>query len=95
MLTRNFPGLYGDFLSKTGHCPAQCSIQMDPWWQSAIERQAIDRVNRIGRASSFLLRDERLSGQAEKKMVKVFKVIAEGTVGEIRATARTSIQHLL
>ncbi|GAA5894625.1 hypothetical protein JCM5296_002912 [Sporobolomyces johnsonii] len=37
---------------------------MDPWWQAAIEQQAIDRVNRIG--------------QTQK--VRVFQIVAEDTV---------------
>ncbi|GAA6041170.1 hypothetical protein JCM8097_004150 [Rhodosporidiobolus ruineniae] len=37
---------------------------MDPWWQPAIEQQAIDRVNRIG----------------QTKDVRVFQIVAEDTV---------------
>ncbi|KAM0752884.1 hypothetical protein T439DRAFT_323492 [Meredithblackwellia eburnea MCA 4105] len=37
---------------------------MDPWWQASIEQQAIDRVYRIG----------------QTRPVKVFQVVAEGTV---------------
>ncbi|BGP16641.1 hypothetical protein JCM10213_000443 [Rhodosporidiobolus nylandii] len=37
---------------------------MDPWWQPAIEAQAIDRVNRIG----------------QTKDVRVFQLVAEDTV---------------
>ncbi|KAJ7821729.1 P-loop containing nucleoside triphosphate hydrolase protein, partial [Mycena leptocephala] len=37
---------------------------MDPWWQPAIERQAIDRVNRIG----------------QTKPVNVFRLIAHNTI---------------
>ncbi|GAA6024936.1 hypothetical protein JCM11491_000961 [Sporobolomyces phaffii] len=39
-------------------------VLMDPWWQPAIEQQAIDRVNRIG--------------QTQK--VRVFQLVAEDTV---------------
>ncbi|GAA5925522.1 uncharacterized protein JCM15063_005048 [Sporobolomyces koalae] len=39
-------------------------VLMDPWWQPAIEQQAIDRVNRIG--------------QTQK--VRVFQMVAENTV---------------
>ncbi|GAA5865684.1 hypothetical protein JCM8547_002749 [Rhodosporidiobolus lusitaniae] len=37
---------------------------MDPWWQAAIEQQAIDRVNRIG----------------QTKDIRVFQLVAEDTV---------------
>ncbi|OXG23958.1 DNA repair protein Rad5 [Cryptococcus neoformans Tu259-1] len=39
-------------------------IQCDPWWQSAIEAQAIDRAHRMG----------------QKKVVRVFQLIAEDTI---------------
>ncbi|GAA5921661.1 hypothetical protein JCM3775_001751 [Rhodotorula graminis] len=39
---------------------------MDPWWQPAIELQAIDRVNRIGQTQT----------------VRVFQLVAKGTVEE-------------
>ncbi|KAE8229389.1 hypothetical protein CF326_g5641 [Tilletia indica] len=39
---------------------------MDPWWQSAIEAQAIDRVHRIG----------------QKRGIRVVQMIARGTVEE-------------
>ncbi|TKA56849.1 hypothetical protein B0A53_01250 [Rhodotorula sp. CCFEE 5036] len=39
-------------------------FMMDPWWQPAIEAQAIDRVNRIG----------------QTKPVRVFQIVAKGTV---------------
>ncbi|GAA6061470.1 hypothetical protein JCM10212_002549 [Sporobolomyces blumeae] len=37
---------------------------MDPWWQPAIEQQAIDRVNRIG----------------QTQQVRVFQIVAADTV---------------
>ncbi|TNY23571.1 SNF2 family N-terminal domain-containing protein [Rhodotorula diobovata] len=39
---------------------------MDPWWQPAIELQAIDRVNRIG----------------QTQIVRVFQLVAKGTIEE-------------
>ena len=39
---------------------------MDPWWNPAVEEQAIDRVHRIG----------------QKKTVMVFRMISEGTIEE-------------
>ncbi|BGP55726.1 hypothetical protein JCM8202v2_003333 [Rhodotorula sphaerocarpa] len=41
-------------------------FMMDPWWQPAIEAQAIDRVNRIG----------------QTKAVRIFQIVAKGTVEE-------------
>ena len=39
---------------------------MDPWWNPAVENQAIDRVHRIG----------------QKNTVFVYKMIANGTIEE-------------
>ena len=39
---------------------------MDPWWNPAVEEQAIDRVHRIG----------------QKKTVMVYRMISEGTIEE-------------
>ena len=39
---------------------------MDPWWNPAVEEQAIDRAHRIGR----------------KKPVFIYRFIAKGTVEE-------------
>ncbi|KAH8915110.1 hypothetical protein BT69DRAFT_1272217 [Atractiella rhizophila] len=39
-------------------------VLLDPWWQSAIEQQAIDRVYRIG----------------QTKPVRVIQMVAENTV---------------
>jgi DNA repair protein RAD5 len=53
---------------------------MDPWWNSAKERQAQDRVNRIG----------------QKKPVSVYKFILKGSVEErialIQAKKESMIQ---
>jgi SNF2 family DNA or RNA helicase len=38
----------------------------DPWWNSAVEEQAIDRVHRLG----------------QRKRVRVVRFIAEGTIEE-------------
>ena len=39
---------------------------MDPWWNPAVEKQAVDRVHRIG----------------QKKTVFVYRMIAAGTIEE-------------
>jgi SWI/SNF-related matrix-associated actin-dependent regulator of chromatin subfamily A3 len=53
---------------------ASTVLLMDPWWQSSLEQQSIDRTHRIG----------------QKRDVKVFQIIAENTVEarmlEIQAT---------
>ena len=39
---------------------------MDPWWNPAVENQAIDRVHRIG----------------QKSPVFIYRMITEGTIEE-------------
>lgn len=45
---------------------ADIVIHFDPWWNPSIEEQATDRAHRIG----------------QKKVVQVFKLVAEGTIEE-------------
>lgn len=45
---------------------ADTAILYDPWWNPAVEKQAEDRIYRIG----------------QKKKVTVFKLIAAGTIEE-------------
>ncbi|PVF99077.1 hypothetical protein CPB86DRAFT_784078 [Serendipita vermifera] len=54
---------------KSGALGLNCTVAnnvflMDPWWQEAIESQAIDRVNRLG----------------QKKNVFVYQMVAEDTI---------------
>ena len=50
----------------TGIPCTQQTIPMDPWWNPAVEKQAVDRVHRIG----------------QKKTVFVYRLIAAGTIEE-------------
>ncbi|GAA5843841.1 hypothetical protein JCM3766R1_005942 [Sporobolomyces carnicolor] len=54
-------------------------VLMDPWWQPAIEQQAIDRVNRIG--------------QTQK--VRVFQIVAEDTVEDKVLEIQASKEKLI
>ena len=62
-------GLSGDS-SLHDHRPtltaADTVIRYDPWWHPAVERQAMDRVHRIG----------------QKRGTFVFRLVAEGAVEE-------------
>lgn len=72
---------------------------MDPWWQSAIELQAIDRVNRIGMLippSTMTSLTDRLTFGAtgQKKNVYVYQMVADDTV-ETRVLAIQERKKLL
>ncbi|KAJ7197557.1 SNF2 family N-terminal domain-containing protein [Mycena pura] len=58
---RPLQGAFGLNLTVANHV-----FLMDPWWQPSIERQAIDRVNRIG----------------QTKEVKVFRLVAKDSIEE-------------
>lgn len=45
---------------------ASIVIMLEPWWNPAIENQAIDRINRIG----------------QKKEMKVFRFVTKNTIEE-------------
>jgi len=53
----------GTGLTITG---ADTVILLDPWWNPSVEKQAIDRVHRLG----------------QKRMVHVFRLFTEGTIEE-------------
>ncbi|KAJ7198704.1 P-loop containing nucleoside triphosphate hydrolase protein [Mycena pura] len=61
MLISLLAGAFGLNLTVANHV-----FLMDPWWQPSIERQAIDRVNRIG----------------QTKEVKVFRLVAKDSIEE-------------
>jgi SWI/SNF-related matrix-associated actin-dependent regulator of chromatin subfamily A3 len=55
---------------------------MDPWWQSAIELQAIDRVNRIGKLPYGFIGNfmAHFIPLGQTKNVHVYQMVADDTV---------------
>lgn len=43
----------------------------DPWWNDAVERQAIDRAHRIGRKDTVIAKRYIMAGTIEEKMMKL------------------------
>ncbi len=44
---------------------------VDPWWNEAVERQAIDRAHRIGRKNTVIAKRYLTLGTVEEKMIKL------------------------
>lgn len=73
---------------------ADAVLLYDPWWNEAVERQAIDRVHRIGRTSPVLAKRYIVQESVEEKMMKIkqSKVLLasdllEEELGSLRLTA--------
>lgn len=50
---------------------ADCVILYDPWWNLAVEQQAIDRAHRLGRTAPLMARRYIVAESIEEKMVKL------------------------
>lgn len=50
---------------------ADAVLLYDPWWNEAVERQAIDRVHRMGRAAPVLAKRYIVQESVEEKMMKI------------------------
>jgi SNF2 family DNA or RNA helicase len=43
----------------------------DPWWNEAVEKQAIDRAHRVGRTQQVIARRYVVSNSIEEKMMRL------------------------
>ena len=50
---------------------AETVILLDPWWNEAVERQAIDRAHRIGQKNSLLVSRYLTPDSIEEKMLEI------------------------
>jgi len=67
---------------------ADTVILYDPWWNPAVEDQAMDRVHRIGQDKPVFVYKLLTEGTVEEKilaMQKHKKALAEGVYGEAGA----------
>ncbi len=44
---------------------------VDPWWNEAVERQAIDRAHRIGQKNTVIAKRYLVLGTVEEKMLQL------------------------
>jgi SNF2 family DNA or RNA helicase len=59
-------GGFGLNLASADHC-----FIMEPWWNAAVENQAIDRVHRIGQKRKVLVERLIMAGSVEEKMLEL------------------------
>ncbi|KAF1859444.1 hypothetical protein Lal_00010028 [Lupinus albus] len=58
---------------------------MDPWWNSAVERQAQDRIHRIGQNKPTRIVRFVIENTIEERLLKLQEkreVVFEGTIGD-------------
>ncbi|ORZ29773.1 SNF2 family N-terminal domain-domain-containing protein [Catenaria anguillulae PL171] len=75
---------------------ANVAILVDPWWNAAVEQQAIDRVHRIGqtkevKVTRFVVKEsveERMVLIQEHKLALISRVTREGRDGKEQGNAR-------
>jgi SNF2 family DNA or RNA helicase len=81
---------------------ADAVLLYDPWWNEAVERQAIDRAHRMGRSSPVLAKRYVVQESVEEKMMKIKQAknilandIFEEDLASLRLTAEELEQLLL
>ena len=70
----------------------------DPWWNDAVERQAIDRAHRMGRQETVIARRYITALSIEEKIMrlKAHKTsLSEAVLDFDAQTANTSLEELL
>jgi SNF2 family DNA or RNA helicase len=81
---------------------ASYCIILDPWWNPAVEAQAIDRIHRIGQknpvfAYRLITKDtieEKVSNLQDKKK-ELYKTILDSNEGFIKELSKNDINFLL
>lgn len=81
---------------------ADMVIHVDPWWNPMVERQATDRVHRIGQKNRVMVYKMITRGTVEEKMIKlqkrkerVFNSVIEENATPMEAITWEDIQDLL
>jgi SNF2 family DNA or RNA helicase len=72
-------------------------VLFDPWWNPAVENQAIDRTHRIGQVNKVIAYRLLIKGSIEEKireLQKQKKSLAEDVLGEERFAQSLSLQDL-
>ncbi len=72
-------------------------VLFDPWWNPAVENQAIDRTHRIGQANKVIAYRLLIKNSIEEKireLQKSKKALAEDVLGEERFAQSLTLQDL-
>ena len=79
---------------------ASAVVLFDPWWNPAVEEQAIDRVHRMGQTRQVLVRryicagtvEERMLALQERKRELAAKALSEG--GDLKNATKLDLNDL-
>lgn len=77
---------------------AESVILFDPWWNDAVERQAIDRAHRIGQKNTLLIHRYLTADSIEEKILQLKAkkgALAEEILGENVSWTSADLLHLL
>ncbi|WP_299273381.1 DEAD/DEAH box helicase [uncultured Georgenia sp.] len=91
-------GGFGLNLTEADYC-----FMLDPWWNPAVENQAIDRTHRIGQTRTVMVYrmvaegtiEEKVMALAERKRELFDRVLAEGTQSAASPLTADDIRELL
>jgi SNF2 family DNA or RNA helicase len=76
---------------------ADAVLIYDPWWNEAVERQAIDRAHRLGRTAPVLAKRYVVRESVEEKMMKIKtakNVLANDILEEELSSLRLNAEDL-
>jgi len=65
---------------------------LDPWWNPAVEEQAIDRVHRIGQTKTVIVKRMIVANSIEENLLKVQekkKLVADSTLGSTEVSKQS------
>lgn len=76
---------------------ADAVLIYDPWWNEAVERQAVDRAHRMGRTAPVLAKRYIVVESVEEKMMKIKQsknLLADDILEEELGSLRLSAEDL-
>mmetsp|Transcript_31854 Transcript_31854/g.83151 ORF Transcript_31854/g.83151 Transcript_31854/m.83151 type:complete len:94 (-) Transcript_31854:305-586(-) len=73
---------------------ASCVILVDPWWNPAVEEQAIDRVYRIGQKKPVTVHRLVVTASIEERMLAIQEKKAKLATGILVQKSKKELQKM-